>query len=514
MIPKENGGPGNNQPPGKVTISPSAWKTLAILSSIATMAMYAETMLIPAIPDLIQEFNISYSTSSWILSAYLVVGAVMTPITGKLSDMYGKKKMLLVTLIFYAVGVSLGGFSTSIYMLLFARALQGVGMSIFPIAFGIVRDQFPREKLAIGQGVISSMFAAGAVIGLLAGGSIIQNFGWRVTFYSIIPVIVALIFVIRRFVHVEERPMRYLHADKTGKPKEAASTSAPSSGRMPASAMDIKGIVTLAGTIVSFLLALTFMESGGITSMQITAFLAAGSTSLVLFILVERKARSPLVDFRLMLHQIILPSNVMITIVGLCMFMVFQTIPVLVRSPPPSGFGGDAFQAANIQLPFALVFLVFGPTSGFIISKWGSVKPTVLGSIIMCAGFFALVMLHSTPLMVSANLAVISTGLSLTNVGVMNINMLSTPREFMGISLGMNTLFRIVGSSIGPAVAGMFMQVNRYAVSSGGTTNFFPSAESYYLIFITAAVVSVTAAVLAFVLKSRIRTRDAQEARI
>src|SRR5712692_1895415 len=105
MIPKENqNGSGKKQPPPKTTISSSAWKTLAILSSIATMAMYAETMLIPAIPDLIHEFNISYSTSSWILSAYLVVGAVMTPITGKLADIYGKKKMLLITLCVYAAG--------------------------------------------------------------------------------------------------------------------------------------------------------------------------------------------------------------------------------------------------------------------------------------------------------------------------------------------------------------------------------------------------------------------------
>jgi MFS family permease len=119
---------------GKV-IPASAWKVVVILSSIATMVMYAETMLVPAIPDLIKDFNIPYSTSSWILTAYLITAAVMTPIAGKLSDIYGKKKILLIIMIFYTVGVSIAGFSTNIDFMLVARGFQGVGLSMFPIAF-------------------------------------------------------------------------------------------------------------------------------------------------------------------------------------------------------------------------------------------------------------------------------------------------------------------------------------------------------------------------------------------
>jgi MFS family permease len=137
------------------------------------MVMYAETMLTPAIPTLIKDFNITYGTSSWILTIYLLTGAVTTPIAGKLSDIYGKKKVLLVVLIVYITGVSIAGFSTNISILLIARALQGVGISMFPIAFSIVKDEFPREKMAIGQGIITSMFAAGFII---------QHYGWQTTF--------------------------------------------------------------------------------------------------------------------------------------------------------------------------------------------------------------------------------------------------------------------------------------------------------------------------------------------
>ena len=140
-------------------IRASTWITLAILGSTILITMYGETMLLPAIRDVIRDFHISYRTASWILTAYLISGAVMTPIAGKLSDIYGRKKLVLIILIIYIIGISIGALSNNISVLLVARVIQGVGISMFPIAFGIIRDQFPIEKLAIGVGVFSSMFA-------------------------------------------------------------------------------------------------------------------------------------------------------------------------------------------------------------------------------------------------------------------------------------------------------------------------------------------------------------------
>ena len=163
------------------------------------MVMYAETMLIPALPDIIDEFSVPYNMSSWILSAYLIPGAVMTPIAGKLSDIYGRKKILLAVMAVYAVGITMAGFADNIYLLFVSRAIQGIGISMFVIAFSIIRDQFPREKISIGQGIISSMFASGAELGLLMGGFIVSNFGWRATFMSSIPITIALFITIWRF---------------------------------------------------------------------------------------------------------------------------------------------------------------------------------------------------------------------------------------------------------------------------------------------------------------------------
>jgi len=499
-----------------VKIPSYAWKVLAVLSLVATMVMYAETMLIPAIPDLIKDFRTSYSMSSWILTAYLVSGAVMTPIAGKLSDIYGKKKILLIILAIYTVGVSAAGFANNIYFMLVARAIQGMGMSMFPIAFSIVRDQFPREKMSIGQGVITSMFASGAVIGLSVGGFIIQHYGWQATFFTIIPISISLLIVIWRFInvnkneYVEQQPShlqqqidkKSIIINLNSRNKANNYDTKISSNKT----IDVKGALALAATITSFLLVLTFLETGSDnSSMQVViGFLAIAAVSLSLFIVVERRAASPLIDFKMLLDKTLLPANILIMIIGLSMFMVFQTIPILVRTPIPIGFGESATDAGHVQLPFALVLLVFGPTSGFIISKLGSLRPIMIGTIISSAGFIGLLMLHQTEIEISASLAILSAGLSLTSVGAVNVIILSTPKQYTGISLGTSMLMRIVGSAIGPAVAGMYMQSNQSVLIIGGITRFFPSIMSYNLIFLTAMMVSFVSIAVAVLLRRRV----------
>jgi MFS family permease len=506
------------------TIPAYAWKMLAILSCIATMVMYAETMLIPAIPDLIKDFNVSYSMSSWILTAYLIAGAVMTPIAGKLSDIYGRKKILLIIMVIYAIGVSMAGFASDIYFMIFARAIQGIGMSMFPIAFGMIRDQFPREKISIGQGVITSMFASGAVIGLTVGAIIVQDYGWQNTFFTIIPIAIALLLIIWRFIHVidsrdeeqSQKRSRILEGNNISKISNRDDNATLSKA---SNQIDIKGAIALAITVASFLLVLTLLEtsgsnieaasgnnnhpSNGNSSAQVLPFLIIGIVSFVFFVIIERREKYPLVDFKLMLNKSILPANLIIMLVGFSMFMVFQTIPILVRNPEPIGFGEDAISAGKVQLPFAIVLLIFGPTSGFIVSKLGSLKPIIFGTFITTAGFIGLLMFHSTELLVSANLGILSTGLSLSSVGAMNVIILSTPRQFSGISLGMSSLMRIVGASIGPALAGMYMQTNQTLFNVDGIMNYFPSSMSFDLIFLSAVIVSVISIALAIILRQR-----------
>lgn len=483
------------------------------------MVMYAETMLIPAIPDLISDFNVSYGTSSWILTTYLISGAVATPIVGKLSDVYGKKKVLLAVMLIYAIGVSFAGFASNIYTLLLVRAIQGIGMGMFPIAFGLIRDQFPREKISIGQGIISSMFAAGAAVGLSAGALIVENFGWQATFFTIIPIAILLLITIWKFVHVREAgeidpsPINKVRKDKESGLAAVANSNKKQRGKLQ---LDIKGAAALAVSITSFLLCLTLIETSGDLSTEsnsVVVILSAYGTilgsavvaaiSFALFLFIEKRESYPLIDLQLLGNKAILPSILIILIVGLSNFMVFQTIPILVRNPEPLGFGADVIGAGTIQLPFALVFLVFGPTSGFIISRLGSLRPVIVGTSIVTASFLGLTFFHDSPIAISINLGVLATGLSFAAIGAMNVIILATPKEYTGISLGIATLVRIIGSAIGPALAAMYMQASQTVIDVGAVSRSYPSDFAFVMIFSSATVIAAGSIFLSVLLRSR-----------
>ena len=351
-----------------VTVSRRAWFTLAILSSTLLTVFFSETMLLPAIPEIIQDFKIPYGMAAWIFSAYLIVAAVMTPVAGRLSDLYGKKKVLLTLLIIYIAGLTAGGFADSISFLLITRIIQGVGLAAVPAAFSLLRDTFPPAKLAIAIGVFGSAYSAGSVVGLLIGASIIQNFGWHATFLAIVPFSALVTLMIARFVKENSE----LGQSSTG----AKASESISNEKRETFSIDIKGVLALSVTITSFLIALTLIQIGVSSENlpQIAAAFITSAISLSVFVVIERRAIPPFFDLRLLRHRVLLPSYMLLIATGITMFMIYPTIVQLVRSPEPLGFGGDSVDAANVQLPFMIMFLIFAIITPFIINRIGSIK--------------------------------------------------------------------------------------------------------------------------------------------
>ena len=492
-------------------ISRSSWITLAIISCVGLISMFADTMILPAIPDFIKDFKISYNTSSWILASFLITGAVMTPIAGRLSDIYGKKKILLIIFGIYAIGISFAALSTNFTSLLIARIVQGVGVSMFPIAFGIIGDTFTQEKLAVAQGVFSSMFSAGAVIGVAVGGTIIKNFGWHTTFLVVIPIAIALLTIISKFIYVKvdqvisttvsdknvEFCCRFIHVRKDILLSD--NSSGASNINKNKSTIDIMGAITLSVTIISFLIALQFTQTINSAADNVLptviVFGVAAIISLLFFVRAEKKSALPLIDLKLLTNKILLPANIINMVVGITALMVvYQTIPILVRSPQPLGFGGDALSIANIQLPYMIISLIVAIASGFIISRFGNLKPTLSGIIICIVGFSLLFVSHSAEILITISLAILATGLSLTQIGSINIVLVSTPKQSNGISLAMTVLLYLIGTSVGPVVAGIFMQM--YQATIKGIVGSFPASQSYTLIFLTAILMSIVSIVL------------------
>lgn len=274
------------------TDNKTSWFILAILSSNLLAVMFSETMLLPAIPEIMRDFNIPYSTAIWVFSAYLIVAAVMTPISGRLSDIYGKKKVLLTLLVLYTAGIIAGGFTNSISTLLISRIVQGVGLAAVPVAFSILRDIFPVEKLSIAIGVFSSAYSAGSVLGLLFGANIIQSFGWHATFFLIAPVAAIVTTIIAIFV-----PSRKSSQQQSVESIDSADKKKKNNK------VDIKGGIFLSITITTFLIGLTLLETGGISNSALVLLsFGISSLSLGIFIAIEKRSTFPLIDLTMIKH--------------------------------------------------------------------------------------------------------------------------------------------------------------------------------------------------------------------
>jgi MFS family permease len=476
----------------------SGWRTLIILSCLGLIVMFDETMILPAIPDFIRDFNISYSTSSWLLSAYIIAAAVMTPIGGKLSDIYGKKKILLIIMAVYVVGILAGRFAINIEFMLAARIAQGVGMAMFPIAFGIIREVLPEKRLAIGQTIFSSTFSGGAVVGLVGGAAIIQNFGWQATFLAILPAAIALWLIVARFVRIDDMASM-----------ESGIGVDNNVNVSKFSAIDIKGTLSLAATIIAFLAGITLLEGNSDGAVyRVAGLFVVSGVSLTVFIVIERKAHLPLLDFKLITSKSFLAPTIILMLVFMSIFMVYLTIPVMVRSPSPFGFGGNAVAVASVQLPFMIVLLIGTITSGFILNRVKNTKLMLFGTTISTIGFIVVLLFHATENMLSVGLTILAAGLSLSISGGFNLILLSVPMQVTGIALGMTLLLNLVGMSVGPALSGVFQET--FKGTAQGVSGYFPTDHAYNIIFVTATLVSLASVVIALS-ASRIATKEQQK---
>src|SRR5881227_1356902 len=174
--------------------------TLAILTVAGTAYSLLQTMVVPALPAFRQDLHTTNAWATWVLTAFLLVSAVATPVLGKLGDQYGKERLLVLSLALFFVGCVGAAAAWNIWALIFFRAFQGLGAAVFPLSFGIIRDEFPREKVGVGIGLISAVFGVGGGFGIVLSGLIVDHLSWRWLFiFGAIPVAIAAVLV-HRFV--------------------------------------------------------------------------------------------------------------------------------------------------------------------------------------------------------------------------------------------------------------------------------------------------------------------------
>jgi MFS family permease len=474
------------------------WTVLLILVGMALMVTYVETMVLPAFSNFESFFHVTVaSTIAWILSAYLLVGVVVTPIFGKLGDIYGKKRMLLVAMGVYAVAVSIAGFTPQIgaafglsrpdqiYVLIGVRAVQGVGMAMFPLGFAMLPEVFPPARVAQAQGILGGMFAAGAAGGLVGGGWIAQTYGWQVTYHTVIPIAITVLVLAALFIR--ESPNRL------------------------ARAIDLPGVVSLGAGLALLMLGITEGAYWGWTNFSavtlgglpwgVPEFFILAAASFAFFLYWEPRAKSPVVSFQSLKERNIWVSNVNGVFVGMAMFLLFTVLIILGEYPSP-GFGLSELNAGLMLVPAVIGMMVGGPIIGRAIGRFGPKPVMMLGFCLIVAGALGLAAFNRTTL----DVALIAIPVMVGNVAVLiamtNVIVLSVDPKTMGVQTGMNQTFRNLGSAIGPVLVTSILA--SFAFSEGFPGFSFQNYHviGYQFVFGLTAAIGVVGAVLSFALRN------------
>jgi MFS family permease len=480
---------------------------LIILAAAALMVMYVETMIIPGLTRF-QTFygNAPLSSVTWILAAYLLVGVAFTPIAGKLGDIYGKKRVLVAILAVYALAVSLAGFSPNIgdaigmtrpselYLLIGIRAVQGTGMAMFPLAFAMIGEEFPPEKVAGAQGIVSAMFAAGSSIGLFGGAWITQTYGWQLTYHTVIPIAIAVLVLAILVLH-ESR----VRLDQP---------------------VDVGGSVSLALTLVLFLLALTEGPTwgwgnwsgsalGGLP-LGVPEFLLLGAAALVVFVVWERASPRPIVDFAKLAERNILLANLVGFVAGTAMFLMFVGLVARAEAPGPVGLGKTPLEFGYYSLASTLTNMVAAPIIGRAISRFGPKVPMLFGSALVVLGGGFLAFFNTTVPDLILGPVPIMLGIIMIFISMINMVVVSSKPQETGIQTGMNQTFRNLGTAVGPVVAStilasVLVTYTQVVATPGGPVSVSfqgPGAPAFQLIFGLIALIGIASFLLSLPIRN------------
>jgi len=407
-------------------------RTLLILSSMLLVVNYVETMVIPALPTIENDFSISTTLAGWITSAYMIVAAATSPLMGKLADTYGKKKMYVIAIVFYIVAVLIAGFSPNIWVLIGARAVQGVGFSMFPIAIAIVTDLFPKEKVAFAQAILSATIGIGPALGLLIGSYVVEDLGWPYAFHTA-AILSLIIFVIS---------LKYL----------------PHTGHRVKEAVDYVGASLIGLGTVMLLVYITEGPTLGWDNPENLILLLLSFMLYVVFILYERRTKEPLLRLDLFMIRNFAVANIVGLISGVGMFTVFIFLVYYAQLPQPYGLGLSIIQSGLLMSPVALGMVIFGPIFGRMMPKIGPKPLLVTGSLLTMIAYILLMTYRATPQEVLLDGFLSSLGLVAVILPLVNMVALSLPDQYRTTGMGMNTLLRTIGGAAGPVVATALMQ--------------------------------------------------------
>lgn len=459
----------------RLSRTPPRWAIIAVLAFAGLCSSFMFTLVVPLQAELPQLLNSSREDTTWVVTITLLVAAVATPISGRLGDMYGKRRVVIVLLAILIVGSVIAAVSGSIIGVIIGRALQGAVTGVVPLGIAIMRDVLSPERLGTAVALMSATMGVGGAVGMPVAALLAENADWHMLFWLAAALgVIGLVLVL---VVIPEDVLR-------------------SPGRL-----DVLGAIGLAIGLTGILLFVSRGAEWGWTSPITLVCIIGGLAVLLVWGWYQLRTEDPLLDLRVAARPAVLFTNIAAIGMGFALFASNVTFPQLLEMPVGgAGFGLDMVAASLVIMPAGLVMMVISPLSGWLERTVGP-RPlfTVGAGAIVLAYVFVLLWSSEVWHIFVANIF-IGVGIGFTFAAMPMIIMRSVPANETGASNGLNALFRSVGTSTASAVMGgvlaaMSIDVDGVAV---------PTRTAFEVCFWLAIAAGIVAVVLSlFIPKQR-----------
>ncbi|MFJ2259219.1 MFS transporter [Streptomyces sp. NPDC087844] len=455
---------------------PTSRHTTGVIATLAfagTTAAIMQTLVTPLIADLPRILHSSASNTAWVITVTLLVAAVCVPVTGRLGDLLGKRRMLLACSVPLIVGSVVCALSSSVVPMIVGRGLQGMGMGMVPLGIALLRDVVPAEKLSSSIALVSASMGIGGGLGLPIAAAVAQYASWRVLFWGsavLAVAIAALIWFLIPDVPAGAKGQRF----------------------------DAPGAIGLGVGLVCLLLAVSKGAEWGWGSATTLGLSGAAVVVLLAWGVWETRTRDPLVDLRTTARPRVLLTNLASLFVGFGMYSGMLIVPQLLQFPEATGYGlGQSMLAAGLWMaPGGIMMMIVSPLGGKLTDARGPKFTLICGILVIAAGYGVSLALMGSAWGLMLVLMITSSGVGLAYGAMPALIMSSVPLSETAAANGFNTLMRSLGTSVGAAVVGVVL--SQMSVTMGGFS--ITSEDGFRTALIIGGAVALVAAVIAAVI--------------
>ncbi|MGC5231440.1 MFS transporter [Streptomyces albogriseolus] len=446
-----------------------------VLAFAGIVVAVMQTLLVPVVKDLPRLLDSAPADATWVLTSTLLSGAVATPIMGRLGDLFGKRRMLVVSLAVMVVGALVSAFTSDLLLMIAGRTLQGVAMGAIPLGIGLMRDMLPRERLGSAMALMSSSIGVGGGLALPAAALVAQHSDWHVLYLGAAGL--GVLAIALTLVLVPESPVR------------------------ARGAFDLPGALGLSAGLVLLLLPVSKGSDWGWTSGTTLGLAGAAAVVLLLWGVMELRVAAPLVDLRTTARREVLLTNLASIMIGVSFFVVSLVLPQLLQLPTETGHGlGQSMVVAGLCVaPLGLTMMFTAPLYARLSARYGPRTTLILGLLVIGAGYGGGLGLMDAAWQTVVTSVVLGAGIGLAYSSLPALIVGAVPASETGAANGLNTLMRSIGTSVSSAVVGMVLA--NTADTAGGAA--VPTMHGFRLSFLIAAAAVAVGLVLALALPAR-----------